>query len=289
MAILVLFLVGAGLVAWAIFKKPQSDSGGNPTPKKKFDGPVFEVLRPFGRWNWNRIYDEGRMKRSVRYHPIPGTLDKVNECCLMQGNEDEPYEVSLRGCACKDFSEKFGGSVLLSMPLPCKHIYALAHELGYIRVKMTVLAPLSLPLYQCDSGGYMSSPLYGVTYSAIRESTNKKNKRYFLVNSLDNIETDVEAEAKKDGMMAPIEILEIAPAHSPATERQLSYAADIGLYIPNGATKEDVSAMLDRFLSSDHTPPSNELVRFFLDRKIPFSRMANHKHLEEKRHRILYN
>lgn len=51
-------------------------------------------------------------------------IDRENETAIIQGSAPEPYRVSLNSCNCPDFGIRQG--------LPCKHIYKLALDLGYL-------------------------------------------------------------------------------------------------------------------------------------------------------------
>lgn len=269
-----LLFIPLGLIVYLFRKKGKPDKKADSKAYREPIKPRVEVVRPFG--GWKGITDQARFDRSLRYKPIDGTLDIVNECCLMEGSNEEPYEVSLYSCTCKDFTVNRGGS-LLSMPLPCKHMYALVTALGYIRIHWIELQPLSLPDYHCDSGGFMSMTRYAVRASGINPATKRKNTRHIHVEFLD----EVEKELERQGLVEPFEIVEVHPGFSPPTEAQFSYASRLCLYIPEGATKVDVSAMIDRVVSGNNTPPSRSLVEKLLERRIPFSRMSNHNDLTD--------
>lgn len=51
------------------------------------------------------------------------TLNIAKRTAIVAGSGEDPYEVTLTSCTCFDY---------LSRKLPCKHIYRLAQELGYI-------------------------------------------------------------------------------------------------------------------------------------------------------------
>ena len=48
-------------------------------------------------------------------------FDRNQEWMLIQGSASEPYKITLDGCTCADYAIR---------GLPCKHMYALAFELG---------------------------------------------------------------------------------------------------------------------------------------------------------------
>lgn len=64
----------------------------------------------------------------------------------------------------------------------------------------------------------------------------------------------------------------------PPTERQVDYATDLGIQIPKGACKEDLSALLDKRLQHD-SDPNPGLVEFATNRGMMFSNCIGKKAL----------
>jgi hypothetical protein len=77
-----------------------------------------------GNWSEDIHKDVEQVKRidsAMGISPADVTVDTKNETAVIVGSF--PYEVSLVHCTCEDFSRR---------NLPCKHIYRLASELGYL-------------------------------------------------------------------------------------------------------------------------------------------------------------
>ena len=80
----------------------------------------------FGTWD-SQIHDNvDQIKRICAAKKISSSkvnIDKGNETAVISGSASNPYNVSLSSCDCSDFSIR---------GLPCKHIYRLALDLGYL-------------------------------------------------------------------------------------------------------------------------------------------------------------
>jgi len=50
-------------------------------------------------------------------------MDKSEQTCIISGSKGSRYAVTLNDCNCYDFSMR---------SIPCKHIYSLTNELGFI-------------------------------------------------------------------------------------------------------------------------------------------------------------
>lgn len=79
--------------------------------------------------NWQtEIHDDEeqlkRIERAKKADQTPLGIDEEFEIGVFAGSGKQPYEVSLTSCTCSDFVRR---------KLPCKHIYRLAMELGYIK------------------------------------------------------------------------------------------------------------------------------------------------------------
>lgn len=79
-----------------------------------------------GEWNGDFHDDFEQVKRiesarSKKMRKEIVSVDKESGTMLIKGSAKEPYTVTLNECTCTDYSLRH---------LPCKHIYALAFELG---------------------------------------------------------------------------------------------------------------------------------------------------------------
>ncbi len=78
--------------------------------------------------NWSDGDHEGsdqqaRLSSAAQAKTTPSQIDTENETATFEGSGKKPYTTTLNTCTCGDF---------LHRHLPCKHIYRLAMELGYI-------------------------------------------------------------------------------------------------------------------------------------------------------------
>ncbi|HBA68979.1 MAG TPA: hypothetical protein DCZ40_06450 [Lachnospiraceae bacterium] len=79
----------------------------------------------FGNWNENVHTDYEQIKRiafSQRIKSENVTVNAENETAVIVGS-DGIYDVTLNSCTCFDFGAR---------NLPCKHMYRLAAELGFL-------------------------------------------------------------------------------------------------------------------------------------------------------------
>ena len=79
----------------------------------------------FGNWNETLHNDYEQIKRIVFSQRIKSenvTVDTSTQSAEIVGR-DGTYDVTLESCTCYDFE---------SRQLPCKHMYCLAHKLGYL-------------------------------------------------------------------------------------------------------------------------------------------------------------
>ena len=88
------------------------------------------------------------------------------------------------------------------------------------------------------SGGFLNWSVYQVV--GVNSNTKRKNKRQYEAKS----EADAILKAEADGLTTPFEV-SVLP-HEDPTERQLEYLQSFGLSAPDGAKKDDVSAILSR-------------------------------------------
>ena len=79
----------------------------------------------FGNWDESIHNDFDQIKRISyikKIKPEDITVNPSNETATVNGTGGT-YDVSLNSCTCYDFTER---------QLPCKHMYRLASELGYL-------------------------------------------------------------------------------------------------------------------------------------------------------------
>lgn len=80
----------------------------------------------FGSWSPESHDGLDQLKRICSARKISAnkiTVDKDTETAVVSGSSSTPYNVTLNHCDCGDFSIR---------NLPCKHIYRLALDLGYL-------------------------------------------------------------------------------------------------------------------------------------------------------------
>lgn len=82
----------------------------------------------FGPWKYENHKDIEQLKRIQSAKAIKNSkvikMDIENGECIISGSAVDPYHATLSGCSCSDFN--FRG-------LPCKHMYKLALESGYLK------------------------------------------------------------------------------------------------------------------------------------------------------------
>ncbi len=106
-------------------------------------------------------------------------------------------------------------------------------------------------------GNYLVNytPSFTYTIHGVNAKTARKNKRTYVVKN----EKEAFEKAMQDGLVAPFEIVSILEVELPApTERQLEYAHDVGIKLPNGACRADISALLTRYEEYDTEPAQQE-------------------------------
>ena len=78
----------------------------------------------FGNWDKDIHFDYEQVDRILKAKDMSNKIIYINKNTLMakiQGSEIEPYNTTLDSCECIDFERR---------GLPCKHMYALAFEIG---------------------------------------------------------------------------------------------------------------------------------------------------------------
>lgn len=119
-------------------------------------------------------------------------------------------------------------------------------------------------------GNYLFTPEARFVVYGTNPATNRKNKRTYNVGS----EAEAIQKAEADGLTAPFEIT-VKPADEP-TDSQLDYAKNLGLQIPEGACKADVSALISRAEDNDTETAPPEFLAFLAARGWRGSSLIGH-------------
>lgn len=109
-------------------------------------------------------------------------------------------------------------------------------------------------------GNYLFPPEALFVVHGTNPSTNRRNKRRYHAGS----EAEAIQKAEADGLTAPFEIA-VEPEEEPS-DRQLAYAKDLGLQIPKGACKWDVSALISRAEENDENQADPEFLTYLAAR-----------------------
>lgn len=96
------------------------------------------------------------------------------------------------------------------------------------------------------------------TYKIRGKHTETKRTRTIIVEAHSEDEALVKAS---DALLDPIASISIITPEKP-TERQFEYASDLGISVPEDASKEDVSSLISRFVDGDHSDPPDSLFRY---------------------------
>lgn len=126
----------------------------------------------FGNWEAS-IHDEAeQIKRICSGQKLPASkvqVQKDTQSALFQGSSDEPYETTLDNCTCMDASIR---------RLPCKHMYRLALELGFLN-DLPVLNKEAMVTFDSDNEAkrffdfYKSGAISGEKYAKIYDALMK--------------------------------------------------------------------------------------------------------------------
>lgn len=143
-------------------------------------------------------------------------------------------------------------------------------------VEVVQRTPGELPL--ADVGGYVSASGGFVNYGRYRvagtnSSTGRKNTKRYEAQT----EADARAAAAADGLVEPLTV-EVEP-QIPPTDRQMDYALELEAMIPEGACKEDVSAIISRITDEDEGAPDPGLSQYAHAAGVRFSRFVGAKAL----------
>lgn len=125
--------------------------------------------------------------------------------------------------------------------------------------------------YISESGGYCNYAKYDVI--AVNPKTNRKNK--VRVEAKDKSQA-IEIAKKEKELIEPFEV-KVVPFSTP-TERQIEYALNIGMIIPDDVNIEDIGAMLTRF-ENESTGASQELANYAEAVGVNFSAYIGYKEL----------
>lgn len=159
--------------------------------------------------------------------------------------------------------------------------FQITHNLSshYVEIRQKTpgeLLPFSVDAwagYVSPSGGFVNYARYQIT--GINPKTNRKNTR--TVEEFG--EKYVIRRAELYGLVAPFKIC-ILPS-LPPSERQLSYAHDLGITIPEGACKVDVSALISRVTDDDEAPADENIASQAHIYGVKFSRYHGKKAILE--------
>ena len=133
-----------------------------------------------------------------------------------------------------------------------------------------------IELEMADIGGYESPSGGFLTYAQFRvRGTSQKTGRKNTVRVKAKNAEDAQIIAESKGILRPYEVT--AELFDEPTEAQMSFATDLGLAIPEGACKQDVSSMLSRVVDEDQEPPSAGLCSWAIDCGAEFSRFVGRK------------
>ncbi len=125
-----------------------------------------------------------------------------------------------------------------------------------------------LDLGHNPSGGYMSCAKYKV--SGINPKTNRKNTRIIVAHNKDNALKQMDSMGFKDNQVKE------AMVFDPPTDRQISYATDLGAIFPEDICKADASAIISRLTDYYSTPYLNiGFAKYLQENDIQFSAFAH--------------
>lgn len=149
-------------------------------------------------------------------------------------------------------------------------------ETKVVEVEVRQRTPGELPL--ADVGGYVSPSGGFVNYARFRvvgmnAATGRKNTKRYEVRD----EAAARAAAAADGLSDPIDV-QVEPMPEPS-DRQMDYALELEAMIPEGACKDDLSAIISRITDEDEAAPDPGLSRYAHDVGVMFSRFVGREAL----------
>ncbi len=154
--------------------------------------------------------------------------------------------------------------------LTITHTYSVVYEEALMQKTKGEMQPLPLEAingYVSPSGGYINYTVFQVV--GINPKTNRKNKRVYE----EITEEKAIAKAQEEGLIAPF-VVSVLPAKEPS-ERQLAYAKELKIAIPEGACFEDVSALITRVIDNDERPADIKLAKVAHICGVRFSRYSS--------------
>lgn len=120
--------------------------------------------------------------------------------------------------------------------------------------------------YVSPSGGFVNYGRFCVT--GTNSSTGRKNTKRYEAQT----EADARAAAVADGLSEPITV-KVEPQPEPS-ERQMDYALELEAIIPEGACKDDLSAIISRIVDEDEAAPDPGISRYAHASGVKFSRFV---------------
>lgn len=131
----------------------------------------------------------------------------------------------------------------------------------------------SIDGYVSPSGGYINYAVYQVIGK--NPQTNRMNKKKYDAFS----ENEAITNALNDGLVQPFEV-SVIPARIP-TERQIAYANDLSIELPENVCFDDVSALISRVYNDDENPADELTMHILHQEKFKLSRFCGQKALLE--------
>ena len=128
--------------------------------------------------------------------------------------------------------------------------------------------------YVSRSGGYVNFCRFVV--HGINPKTNRKTK--YICEAKDEQQA-IEITKQKKGLSEPFDV-EVAE-NEPPTERQIAFAKELGITIPSGCCKTDLSFIISRVTDNDEAVADEWTVRNATRNHLFFSRYAGRKALSE--------
>ena len=176
------------------------------------------------------------------------------------------------------FSEKFtdrDGFVLQfrdthTPPAPAESPFNVSINSQWVTVDREDVGELSLADiggYESPAGGFVNYAPFRVTGKSV--TTGRNNTRRYEARD----EAAARELALADGLTDPF-TFEVAPHREP-TERQLEYALDLGVSLPDGVCFDDISTIITRVVDFDvEESPDPGFSRYAHDMGVMFSRFA---------------
>lgn len=195
--------------------------------------------------------------------------------CLKCGKKGIFVKVTENGLCSRCNAEKLRAQeladILSNTKLTILHSFSSRH----VEIKQKTsgcLQPFSVDAwagYVSPSGGFVNFAIYQVI--GINPKTGRKNKRVYK----EFREEYAIKRAEIEGFVAPFEV-HLLKSESPS-ERQLEYAKELGITIPEGVCRLDVSALISRVTDDDEGPADENLASQAHIYGVQFSRYHGRK------------